>query len=238
MPFRSFYSGAVQTMAKRTARRIAYSRAARQAAAAAYRARSRVNVARRGLMRTRGELKVIEEKINNPECVYDNTTMILMNGCARGDDISERNGRQIIIRSIQMRGEFYSKSGTGGDGVCRVDIVQDKQTNGSALTPAQYFSGAADASRPFQYVNLENRMRFRTLFSAIRAVSAPSEANTKYVVSMFKRCYIPVVFNNGDAGTVADIISNSIYLVCTGSQASLGTPCAFQGWFRIRYEDK
>lgn len=233
MPFRSFYSAPVQAMAKRTARRIAYSRGARQALAAAYR-----RVGRRRILRSGPEWKTIDKEIS-VDVNYDGgvNNLYLLNPIARGDDYTERIGRTVTLKSLQIKAQMYVTPTTGVDQVGRMLVVYDKQPNASAVTAAQLFNASADSTRPFQFRNLENRERFVVLADVTKTLSASAESGSKAFFKIYKKLNLPMTFNSGDAGTIADIVTGSIYVVCTGSEASGATDAFCVGESRIRFID-
>jgi len=190
-----------------------------------------MNRAVRGLQRTRTEWKAVSASVSG---TLDSTgALYLLNGIARGDDIAERIGRQVTIRSLEYRIMGQCTKTTGERQVCRIMFVYDTQTNGAALTIAQVLN-SVDVYSPR---NLENRTRFKVLkdwtFVVQEYLSDPSIAIFKGYLKLF----LPMVFNNGDAGTVADITTGSLYCIVLGKKAAGATAGATEGTVRIRYTD-
>jgi len=213
--------------------RAAASRAARSARIAAYReAPFLSNLAVRGLNLQPGEFKSVDANavldVNTAGAVF------LLNGIARGDDIDERIGRQVTLKSIQMRAQTYGTAGTGVDQTHRVMIVYDRQTNAAALTVADVLQTVAWLS----HRNLENRKRFRVLYDKCVNINATGEPGTSRVLEFYRHLNHPEEFNNGDAGTVADIQSGSLYLVVIGSEAAGATAGSINVYTRVRYVDQ
>jgi len=180
------------------------------------------------------EFKAVDVTTGVTAC--DTTSaVVLLNGIARGDDINQRNGRQVTMRSIELRGYNYVTTATGTDQIHRVCLVLDKQPNGAALTAAQVFSSVSHLAPR----NLENRARFKILMDKRMTLNSDvvGEPGARRVWKIYRRLNIPVTFNNGNAGTVADIITGSVYLVMIGSNAAGVTAGSFQGISRIRYTD-
>jgi len=165
------------------------------------------------------------------------STVRLLNGIQRGDDISNRIGRRITLRSIELRGYNYVTTATGTDQIHRVMLVLDAQPNGAALTTAMVLETVSHLSPR----NLENRMRFRILFDKTMALNSDlanhEEPGARKIWKIYKRFHIPVTFNAGDAGTIADITTNSLYLILIGSNAAGVTAGSFQGYSRLRFTD-
>jgi len=125
-------------------------------------------------------------------------------------------------------------AGTGIDQWHRYLVVYDRQTNGAALTFANVIS-ALDVSAPR---NLENRRRFTILMDRKFHLNASGEAGSQRLVQWYRRLRHPVTYNNGDAGTVADITTGSLYLISYGRVAAGATAGSCYGTVRVRYEDK
>ena len=179
------------------------------------------------------EYKSIDTRMN-ATAVDNGSAVLLLNGCARGDDINERTGRRTTMVSLEAKIYTYATTTTGASQIHRHLLVLDTQPNGSALTPLQVLS-AADT---FSSRNLENRARFRVLMDRRFSLSAATLSGSRRVFKFYKRLHIPVTYNGGDAGTVADIVTNSLYWIGIGSEAAGPTAGAAQGFFRVRFTDQ
>lgn len=134
------------------------------------------NVAQRGLALSTGEFKSVDTVLSQP--IDQTGAVTLVNGIARGDEINERNGRELTMRSIQFNARAYATAGTGADQVGRVLIVYDRQTNAAALTGAQVLS-TFDTNAPR---NLENRRRFKILKDWRFPINAAGESGSHRVL--------------------------------------------------------
>ena len=207
---------------------------ARDAAAAALRAAPAYvgpNAAIRGFDLNPGEFKSVDTVVS--QAIDQTGAVTLVNGVARGDEINERTGRVLTMRSIQFNARAYATSGTGTDQVGRVLIVYDRQTNAAALTGAQVLA-SFDTNSPR---NLENRRRFKILKDWRFPINATGESGSNRVLQFYRRLRHPVMFNSGDAGTVADITSGSIYVLTIGTNVAGATAGNLVGTCRIRYQD-
>lgn len=182
-----------------------------------------------------GELKAIDTTVAGANARADTTGDIaLLNGCARGDDINERVGRQITIVGLQLKATSLVTAGTGVDQTHRLLIVVDKQANATA--PA--ITDVLDAVSTTAFPKLENRNRFRILYDKSWVLSASAEAQSSKMVNVNIKGPIKVTFNNGDAGTIADITTNSIYALILGTEARGVTAGAIAFRCRVRYIDQ
>lgn len=217
-------------------RRAAYydsGRKARSSAISAARLRpGAMNSAQRGLQLAPTEFKAVD--VSSVLDVNTTGSLILLNGMRRGDDINERIGREVLLKSILFKGALYVVPGTGIDQICRVMLVYDRQTNASALTVAQVLSSVTYLAPK----NLENRKRFSILYDRQFALNADGESGSIRSLKFYRRLNHPVEFNSVDGGTVADITTGSFYLVVVGSVAAGTTAAGLNFSSRIRYTDK
>jgi len=219
---------------------VAKRKAKRQAAIAIVRATPSTNAASRGLQLARGEWKSLD--VAGSMAADTTGSVQLLNGCARGDDINMRNGRMTVMRSISLAGTLEVTAGTGVDQVQRFLIVLDKQANGAppgVTGPGGVLETVGAGYLPYAHPNLENRNRFVILFDSGPVVlNASGEPGSKVPFRYKKYVYMPVTFNGGNAGTVADIVTGSIYAVTVGTVAPGATAGGNYFRSRIRYEDK
>lgn len=150
----------------------------------------------------------------------------------KGTGPSNRNGDHIVIKSIQVRGIIRSQAYTDqadppGPASFTVLLVLDKQTNGAQLSGEEVMVDTAP--KEFSFRNLQYSRRF-TILKSLRGslhqiVSMADGANTGSFQSnerhfnWFVRCNIPVNFK-GDAGTVADIVDNSLHIIACSTDAN------------------
>lgn len=73
-------------------------------------------------------------------------------------------------------------------------------------------------------------------FYVINATAEPFTGKVHHIYMKLKRPLM-VEYNAGNAGTVADIVSNSLYFVSVGSNAAGATAGDVSGNIRIRYTD-
>lgn len=159
--------------------------------------------------------------------------MTLLNGCGRGDDLHERIGRQVTLRSVQLALHAAVTSGTGVDQTCRVILFFDKEPHGAA--PAGTDLLTANDDKAFR--NLSNRKRFWILMDQKIPLNATAEAYSHQELDYYRRISLPVTFNSGDNGDITDIVSGALYLYVIGTQAAGATAGAVTGYARVRYVD-
>lgn len=210
------------------------SRARRDAAVAARRAADVVmgtNRATRGLILSPGEFKSVDTAVVG--AVDSTGSVTLINGIARGDDINERDGREVTMKSIQCTVQLYVTDTTGLDQSQRILVVYDKQTNAAAPAVTDILTAAT----VFSPRNLENRKRFTVLMDRCYTLNASAESGSSRLFKWYRRLRHPITFNSGNAGTVADIVTGGLYVVLIGNRAAGATAGAIDSYFRVRYLD-
>lgn len=227
--------------AARAAQRAVEAKELREIQATKRRLLSGYNTATRGLQLSPGEFKSIDENVAG---INIDTTgaLTLLNGCARGSDIDEREGREIMMKSIQMRGLINCNANAVNDQWARILIVYDRQTNGTVPTPADILNPASIPGMR----NLENRKRFKILMDKTYtlntnytgAATVYDATNNHHFIEYYRKLEHPVTFNSGSAGTVADISTGSLYMLTLGSVVAGTAACAISMCSRVRFQDK
>lgn len=156
----------------------------------------------------------------------------LLNGLVPDSTATGRIGRKINMKSLYLR-MTYSLAGTSTfGGPARVIVVYDKQANAQA--PAVTDILLADSM--LSPNNLSNRDRFVVLLDQM---FDPISTAGNQVVSMevYKKINLETMFNAGNAGTIGDITSGSVYILA--AQAGfIGTAAPSINFrSRIRYTD-
>ena len=161
----------------------------------------------------------------------------LLNGIARGDDFTNRIGRSVSMNGLNVRIHNAVTGGNGVDQVHRVLVVLDRQPNGVALAATDVLESATVHA---QY-NRNNRLRFQVLYDRNFVLNASGEAGSQSYRIIFIRRQIAnyvQTFNAGNAGTIADISTNSIYLISLGNSAPGATAGSTTFSTRFYFKDK
>lgn len=124
---------------------------------------------------------------------------LLLNGLTQGTSGSQRIGRQILMTHMQW---YYAQNQ-----LSRLALVYDTQTNGSAPTAADIFQDSADQFSPYNFSNLE---RFCILYDSLYDTTPELLPINRYMDFPINKY---TSYNVGNAGTVADIATGSLYLV-------------------------
>lgn len=167
----------------------------------------------------------------------DPSTVNCISAPAQGDGESNRDGKNIRIKSIYVAGKIEYATLTGATQVSSdvygsIALVLDTQTNGAQLNSEDVFSNPAAAlgglTGPLR--NLQYSRRFKVLriknFTVKPMVAANNASATTvsaaYQDVMFKfsvpMCDIPVTFTGTTAG-VSNVVDNSLHIILLGSQS-------------------
>jgi len=119
---------------------------------------------------------------------------------------------------------------SGGVSPVRLLIVYDKQTNGA--TPATVDIESVDAIR--SPMNLNNNERF--IIVADETYEPVNGATTAIYGKGYRKLNLPVEFNAGSAGTVADITKGALFALAW-QNGSMVTMTLNQLYTRVRYTD-
>ena len=188
----------------------------------------------RGVPGRRGELKYVDA-IGSAISITSSGVLHLLNGLVPGTGASQRIGKKAIMKTLQFRAAMGG--GTTGatpfQGFVRLLWIYDKQSNATAPTVAQILEQTSGSSM----MNMDNRDRFTVLADKQFALDQ-SGGHQSAQCKMFKRLNHATIFNNGTAGTVADITSGSIYLLVINESVNINTndPIIYYT-NRIRFDD-
>lgn len=157
-------------------------------------------------------------------------TVTLLNGVAQGTTANQRIGRKLIMKSILMRIGVSKQPSTAGEGLMRLLVIYDAQTN-AAIPLATDILQINDISSP---MNLNNSDRFKVILD--KTWNIGSVDNTSYIRALYKKCKLETKFNNGGGATVGDIQTGGLFALtyCTGLTTAT---VAGQVYSRIRYYD-
>jgi len=182
------------------------------------------------------------QAVGSPQTGPGTFVLQLINGCALGSDSTTRIGRQIQMKSLQFRFAVGVAQATGGTypagaiaGHVRVLVVYDQQANGAAPAGTDILVNATTYG-PTSPMNLNNRERFKVLSDKI--VLLDPQGPGSQMVKVYKKLYLPVIFNAGNAGTIGDIQTGSIYVYLSTSVQATGAGTLGAAWYsRIRFTD-
>lgn len=155
---------------------------------------------------------------------------------AQGAGESERIGRQVSLKSLQIHGRLYNGT-TATINNITMSIVYDRQPN-KALAG---WTDIYDSNSANSFKKDENKDRFQ-IIKEWRLVVTGSQVTTNVGFGRPLEKYIklkglPVSYSTAGTGAIGDINTGALLFCAIGSSATGTTSCSFQGGFRVRYVD-
>jgi len=151
----------------------------------------------------------------------------------KGADVNQRVGREITVKGIQLRyvirPPVLAMGGSTANiplNLVRCFIVVDRQANASTPSLADLFTDAGGGSCVTSNYNAINKKRYYFLYDKVISVPCNgtlvgmNAAASPRVVSKFVN--IVVEYGAGDAGSSADITTNSVWFGYVGDHTGLG----------------
>lgn len=159
----------------------------------------------------------------------------LLNGLVPNSTATGRIGRKVVMKSLLLRAELRLATTSTQGGYGRYLVIYDRQANGAfptgGVTDILLFDGMQSP------MNLSNKDRFMIVAEGyFDRVSTQGDYVTSGV-EVYKKLNLPVQFNSGTAGTIADIATGSLF-VMFAQNATIGTAAPSVVWTtRVRYTD-
>ncbi len=141
--------------------------------------------------------------------------ILLISGLARGDDLGDRDGRMVRWKSVSVKLQITMHA-TPIDDMIRIMVVIDKQPNETLLVIGDLLLSVT----PQGQKNLSQRRRFVILKDEVISLSV-GEGTTRFF-QWYKKIDMKTIFDDSDAGTIADIETNAMYLILFGTEATNG----------------
>ncbi len=167
----------------------------------------------------------------------EDATALSLSAIAQGDGESQRDGRVAVIHSVFIKGfivraQEESSISPFDDNVCRLAIVQDKQTNGAQLNAEDVFGTIGAGFDVNSVKNLQNSARFMVLKDKTFNFKISGQTN-EGAANLFAHggSYLPFkmghkfnppirVNHTGTTAVVASIADNSLHLIGTATGAN------------------
>lgn len=147
-------------------------------------------------------------------------TPVLLNGCIQGTEATQRLGRKITMTSLYVKGALqFAPTGTLG-GYVRIAVVHDKQSNGTAPGITDVFL-SNDLNSPNNLTNSDRFTKVADFESGIVSANGDCVAPIEF----YRKLMLETAYNTGNAGTVADIASGSLYMfICNNGNFTTTAP--------------
>ncbi len=182
--------------------------------------------------------------------VVNPTATSLISTVPQGDSSSERDGKKMMIESVQLNGAIHIPHRNGlsiGDDLPSyyIAIIQDTQTNAAAMVSEAAFQnpGASEilCTSPLKNLLSGNRFITHKVWNFVPPMpSMASEAVDDNLImgqiipfDFFKKVSIIVNFNGGTTASVANVVDNSLHVIAWTSDNSWATTISYNA--RIRF---
>lgn len=171
-----------------------------------------------------------------------------------GAALNQRIGRRINYFKVKIRGQYkcaaqQTQAAAETASSLRIMLVVDKQTNAAQMTAAQLMAPDATTSLSLQaFQNTDNFGRFQVLkdkrhkISNANLVGSPTTGDVvqQGMLIPFKLNYtfkkpLSAHFNATNGGTIADIVDNSLHIVCACDNSSYAPTLQYAA--RVVYQD-
>jgi Geminivirus coat protein/nuclear export factor BR1 family. len=160
------------------------------------------------------------------------STPILLNGCIQGTEATQRLGRKITMTSLYAKINLTMSTTTTLGGYVRVAVVYDKQANGTAPGITDVFLNNLITSPN----NLSNRDRFVKIVDMETPIISTS-GDPICTLEIYRKLNLETCFNTGNAGSIGDITSGSLYLYVCNNASFQTAPALFTSQFRVKFTD-
>lgn len=154
---------------------------------------------------------------------------VLLNGLALGDTSETREGQSILMKNMLVRFQLVLNASASVTAT-RVIIVIDKQSNAAAPTAAQILDVTGSMISP---LNIDYGSRFVVLLDKLFALDNVGKKIIEF--KRFMKLNAHAKYNTANNGTVADITTNSLYMMHYSSEAT-NTPTLSYN-IRLRFID-
>lgn len=153
----------------------------------------------------------------------------LLTGIAQGDDVSNRSGRKILLKSVFIRGNLNINSSATQTNV-RFMIIMDKNGNGATPGAAEVFNSTSSINLVLNPDNAGERFKVLWDKNFNLSINGRGNATVYKYIKLFNHCGF-----DGTSGAVGDCTSNHLWLVTISSEAT-NTP-AWSAFTRVRFID-
>lgn len=193
------------------------------------------------------EKKYIDQRIEVNDLV-DSWYLWCLNGVATGDSYDTRDGRKIVVKSVQLRGTVQNTDNVVLQRKNRMILFMDKQNNSvdssgnGAPATAEMTSLLQDAGQVNSMLNPTTAGRFQILKDWSFTLGL-NDGTTGYCqnptwkdIKLYKKLNIPVLYSN-TTNSPASINDKAIYLAFYNNVSSAGTGSAIRMDMRTRFLD-
>lgn len=206
------------------------------------------------------ELKYSDrDNITVQDITLAGTTPELLNGLDPGSDFDERIGRKVVIKSIMVLGQIYRDvlGAIGGatnlqPNIIRMIVVYDLQTNVNTPAPSDIINNGNQGGVAYLDANTGINPNYRNRWVVLcdkrfpigsfiyGSGLTPASSSTNpdcHSVRWYKKCNLPVIFNQNITGGVGDISNGAIWIMFISNTSVANCNLTATYSTRIRFVD-
>lgn len=193
----------------------------------------------------RPELKYVDTALTAGTHIYGTTGLATpINLLAVGDDNNTRDGREVCIKSVQIKGvirPLFASSAVSYPTRCRTMLVWDNANNSTATSSANLTAALLTAVNSYSFPLVNNQQRFTILWDSAQPMGYMD--NDAYgsvgpgcqVVDFYKKLNVSTQYS-GTTAVIESIQNGALWFVTLGDTADANAP-VFYGNARVRFTD-
>lgn len=159
------------------------------------------------------------------------TVGYLLNGMFAGTAYNQRSSPSILMKSVELNMGIYPGTSQTEHRVFRALLLYDKQPNGAAPTD----SFILNTDLPWGFLEPGLNDRYTILYSELFGVGPTNNMCQPLTRNVYRKISLQTTFD-GEAGTIADIETGSLYLFFIANSAVSGATQPLVRWStKIRY---
>lgn len=181
------------------------------------------------------EFKFVDVELN--QSLATNGTITLLNGLQKGTGISNRIGRSIKIKSIDLKFRIFKNTANAiSSETLRCMLVLDTEPKATQLNLSELLHNVNIVAQALSPRNLDNRKRLVILKNWVIPMGlVGSSAPTNVFRKHYKETNYHTIYDASDAGNITDITSGALYFVSMTNQPV--NPATIVMYNRLRYLD-
>lgn len=151
--------------------------------------------------------------------------VLLLNAMVRGTNVQQRVADKANMLQFIFKGQlFTSPASYAGSGFAfRVLVVADREANGSTLSVSDLFGTTTPGTQALYNINNRNIARKYHIFADKRFPIGGTVSNLPSYVQLEMDISLKGIetgYERGNTGTITDIDTNALYLICICDNAT------------------
>lgn len=157
-------------------------------------------------------------------------SILFLTGLAEGDDVTQRNGRSVLLKSSYLQAQLVL--GTATSAVVRIIIFMDKVSNGTTPTALDLLQYTSTITSPLNTDNAMNRFKVLT----DRRYQLDSQKNPQQWVKTYLKQNHHLVYK-GTTASSSDTVSGHLYMLLWSSTLPSNSSITMEYTNRIMFVD-